>query len=155
MKMEDEKTPAEILEEAADIMDERGAIRSRLIDSTGRVCALGAIHLAHHGVEVGEETLLAIEEPGPVRSADLTPEELNPYTAHAEHRILYSHLIETAPKIFLQKMLIRIFGHPRLEERTISMIRPVTLIHGANDMSDMDMAHEMRMAAKKWREENE
>jgi hypothetical protein len=46
-------TPAEVLEKAADVIDERGHCKGKLIDSSGRVCITGAICFAINGYAGG------------------------------------------------------------------------------------------------------
>jgi hypothetical protein len=127
-----ELTPAEELELAADILEARGKTTGRLVRvSTGEVCALGAIGLAS-GISLEE-----LSEGSPID-----------FNSSASARTLGAHLVDTVPP----SQFGADCGLIALWQRGMELFRAV---YRANDGTKLDMAHEMRMAAKKWRADHE
>jgi hypothetical protein len=122
--------PAEELELAAQIMEERGKGYGTLTGPKGEVCALGAILLAR-GMEVSE-----------VHQGTQYPEG-------GSVDVLGNHLLG------LTNHGMDVSGALWGIERWNLGVNLYSLVYQVSDDDDFDMPHEMRMAAKKWRAEND
>jgi hypothetical protein len=134
-------TPAEELELAAQIMEERGKHEGGFLNRvTGEVCALGAIWMA----QGYPEELLAEEGDNPKGECV---------------DVLGRHLLDVTDGG--KKIFPPWFNHYHLYGIYQEFMNWAagddldSLIYRANDQTHLDMAHEMRMAAKKWRANHE